>query len=174
MRTKAATARTFTAISRGGGNVAITDLGRRLIDSQRRDEARVDAFLRVPLFSEIFTKFEGAQLPPDNALELEMARLGVSEKQTERARQAFQRSAAHAGFFRQGKDRLIRPIGSPQKPKPPEPRKDQVESQPGTSAVPLAELWLTLLNEGSSWSAETTHEFVEHARRLRELLAKSG
>ena len=35
---------------------------------------------------------------------------GVSSKQTEKARQVFQRSAEFAGFFPNGRDRLIEPI----------------------------------------------------------------
>lgn len=47
------------------------------------------------------------------ALEREMAALGVSSKQTGRARQAFMRSARQAGFFAHGEDRLVRPSVSP-------------------------------------------------------------
>ena len=39
-----------------------------------------------------------------------MANLGVSSKQTSRARQAFERSANDAGFFQHGMDRLVMPI----------------------------------------------------------------
>jgi hypothetical protein len=46
-------------------------------------------------------------LPPAAALEREMVALGVSEKQKERARQVFERSAEQAGFFEHGKNRLV-------------------------------------------------------------------
>jgi hypothetical protein len=39
--------------------------------------------------------------------------------------------------------------------------------------APLPELWLTLLRDGRSWSAEKTQEFVEAARMVQDLLAKS-
>ena len=38
-----------------------------------------------------------------------MANLGVAKKQTARARQTFERSAEQAGFFGQGRDRLVEP-----------------------------------------------------------------
>jgi len=40
--------------------------------------------------------------------------------------------------------------------------------------APLADLWLTLLSDGRSWSAEKTQEFVEAARKLQDLLSKGG
>jgi hypothetical protein len=40
------------------------------------------------------------------------------------------------------------------------------------TTVPFPDLWLTLLNEGRTWSAEKTQEFVQKARELQELLAK--
>ncbi len=42
-------------------------------------------------------------------LERFMREVGVSSKQTGRARQAFMRSARQAGFFAHGEDRLVRP-----------------------------------------------------------------
>jgi hypothetical protein len=42
-------------------------------------------------------------------LEREIVALGVSEKQKERARQVFERSADQAGFFEHGKNRLVMP-----------------------------------------------------------------
>ena len=40
-----------------------------------------------------------------------MREIGVSSKQTNRARQTFMRSARQAGFFAHGEDRLVRPAG---------------------------------------------------------------
>jgi hypothetical protein len=42
-------------------------------------------------------------------LEREIANLGVAPKQTDKARQSFERSARQAGFFLQGEDRLVQP-----------------------------------------------------------------
>jgi len=45
-----------------------------------------------------------------------MREIGVSSKQTNRARQAFMRSARQAGFFAHGEDRLVRPAGPGTRP----------------------------------------------------------
>ena len=55
-------------------------------------------------------------LPPPAALEKFMHEVGVSSKQTDRARRAFMRSARQAGFFAHGEDRLVRPAGPGTKP----------------------------------------------------------
>ncbi|MTV11833.1 MULTISPECIES: hypothetical protein [Bradyrhizobium] len=48
-------------------------------------------------------------IPPTAALEREMVGLGVAEKQKERARQVFERSAEQAGYFEHGRNRLVMP-----------------------------------------------------------------
>jgi hypothetical protein len=73
--------------------VELTDLGKRIVDPETHDGARAEAFLRVPLYRAIFDRYRGVKLPPDPGLESEMVGLGVSTKQTERARQVLQRSA---------------------------------------------------------------------------------
>jgi hypothetical protein len=185
-RVKVATARTFGATTAvKGGVISLTDLGRKLLDPQTRAAARVDAFLTVPLFSQLVEEFKGSRLPPASGLERKIAALGVSAKQVSKARVAFQRSAEQAGFFKHGKDRLILPprlsessgrladtgpqgSGLDVSPGNREPR-----SNPALPA-PLPELWLTLLRDGRSWSAEKTQEFVEAARKLHELLSKGS
>ena len=71
----------------------LTDLGKRIVDPETHDGARAEAFLRVPLYRAIFDRYRAVKLPPDPGLESEMVGLGVSTKQTERARQVLQRSA---------------------------------------------------------------------------------
>ena len=65
--------------------------------------------MRVPLYAAIYEKYKGQRLPPMKALEREMQALGVSSKQTDKARQAFERSARQAGYFEHGDDRIVRP-----------------------------------------------------------------
>ncbi len=181
-RGKLATARTFQVISVSNGTFALTDLGRKLIDPQTRAAARVDAFLTVPLFAALFDAYKGTTLPPDSGLEQKIRELGVSAKQTAKARQAFQRSAELAGFFKMGKERLVRPAnlsGSgkpPATPKDPKPDGATTTPSPSTSTLPalLPELWLTLLREGRDWSPEKVQEFVEAARTLLDLLSKGS
>jgi hypothetical protein len=92
------------------GTIQLTDLGMRIVDPSQEAGARVEAFLRVPLYKAIYEKYKGYTLPPAAALEREMAGLGVSSKQTDKARQAFDRSARQAGFYWSGQDRLVIPV----------------------------------------------------------------
>jgi hypothetical protein len=91
------------------GTIRLTELGMRIVDPTLEARARVDAFLTVPLYRAIYEKYKGYTLPPPAALEREMASLGVSSKQTDKARQAFDRSARQAGFYWSGQDRLVEP-----------------------------------------------------------------
>jgi hypothetical protein len=52
---------------------------------------------------------DGYTLPGAAPLEKFMREVGVSPKQTGKARQAFMRSARQAGFFAHGEDRLVKP-----------------------------------------------------------------
>lgn len=124
-RQKTSAARSFGLVSKDGRSAfVLTDIGKRIVAVETEKAARVEAFLNVPLYNAIYEKFRGHNLPPAKALEREMESLGVSRKQTDRARQAFERSAQFAGFFDSGKERLVRPrldsTGSaPQETQPP-------------------------------------------------------
>lgn len=102
--------RIFGLVDYDKGSVSLTPLGMRIVDSTQETAARVDAFLSVPLYRAVYEKYKGYTLPPPAALEREMAGLGVSSKQTDRARQAFERSARQAGFFWAGNERLTLPV----------------------------------------------------------------
>lgn len=110
-RSRIAAARIFGLINspRGSESVSLTDLGRRIIDTASAREAKAEAFLKVELFRTVYETFRGQQIPPPAALERQMRELGVSAKQTERARQLLERSAESAGFYESGRDRLVRP-----------------------------------------------------------------
>ena len=107
----ASAARTFGLIEKHGRSYFIlTDLGKRAVDDATKREARVEAFLHVPLYRKVFEKFHGHRLPPREALEREIQVLGVAPRQTDKARQALFRSAQQAGFFdRDGAEWLVRP-----------------------------------------------------------------
>lgn len=100
----------LTESQRGVGGIKLTPLGMRIVDATQEAAARADAFLHVALYKSIFEKYKGYTLPPPAALEREMAALGVSPKQTDKARQAFDRSARQAGFTWAGADRLVMPV----------------------------------------------------------------
>lgn len=110
-RLKTGTARTFDLIEKAGsaGGVKLTELGLQIVSEATEKAARAEAFVRVPLYAAIFEQYKGHLLPPRRALEREMEKLGVSTKQSDKARQAFERSARQAGFFERGEDRLVRP-----------------------------------------------------------------
>lgn len=98
----------FVEVERG--SVRLTKLGQDAADESQRKRALADGFLGIELYSKIFDKYRGRQLPPAAALEREMANFGVAKKQTSKARQAFERSAEQSGFYNDSRDRLIQPI----------------------------------------------------------------
>jgi len=166
-RTKMATARIFGAIDVRRGQATLTPLGRRLVDSDKQRQARVDAFLHVPLYKQIYDAFKGHQLPGNAGIENRMVQLGVSPKQTERARQALQKSADRAGFFESGRDRLVKPALSGSTGENEDV--DDRNPAPSSSASSLPEwaekMWLALLSDDAAeWSPEQLKAYVDGAR----------
>ena len=102
-----------------GGDLAITDLGRRAVGGDDGRGATVDAFLNVPLFGVMFEKFKGYALPPATAIERQMLEVGVPQKQKERARQTFIKSAQAAGYIDASSGRLAKPYIEPARNSPP-------------------------------------------------------
>jgi hypothetical protein len=164
-RLRVSTARVFGLIETERGAVTLTQLGRKIVDPSNERHARVDAFMSVPLYRAIFEKYKGHLLPPPAALEREMANLGVSSKQTDKARQAFERSAQKAGFFDHGSDRLVMPSSS----RTPEAQKSDVappvpESLPtvrfygggggGGHSDPLIQALIQKLPEAGPWPVD--------------------
>lgn len=116
-RTQVASARLFGLIEvPSSGQYRLSEVGRRAVDPQQQRAALADAFIKVPLYSALFNKYIGSVIPPAAALERDIEGLGVSSKQKGRARQIFERSAQTAGFFEQGKNRLVRPGVAPSDP----------------------------------------------------------
>ncbi len=109
-RIRVSSARLFGLVLTGSKQVSVTDLGRATLDPDRAGQARAEAFLNVPLYRQLFGRYEGQTLPTTNvALQADLVDLGVAEKQKDKARQVFQRSAEQAGYFAQGRNRLVRP-----------------------------------------------------------------
>ncbi len=108
-RMRLISAKMFGLVTYDRGRVSLTNLGLRSVDQQQQKAAKVEAFLNVPLYKAVYEKFRGGTLPPTAGLEREMVSMGVASKQSDRARQAFQRSAKFAGFFDFGSDRLVAP-----------------------------------------------------------------
>lgn len=115
-RLRVSNAATFGLTDNERGEVRLTELGRRIADPSQEAAAKVELFLVVPLYSRIYENYKGFTIPGAAALEKFMREVGVSSKQTGKARQAFMRSARQAGFFAHGEDRLVRPAGPGTKP----------------------------------------------------------
>jgi hypothetical protein len=118
-RQKVSAARIFGLIETSPGRIALTDLGFRVLDASQQKRAYAEAFLNVELYRKLYDDFRGKQLPPrPAALERAFEHFGVSPKQTDKARQAFDRSAKQAGFFGHGNDKLVMPGGLDAPPQP--------------------------------------------------------
>ena len=108
-RQKMVATRIFGLIEYNGQDVTLTELGQRCIDEKTSKGGYADAFLHVPLFRQLFEKFDGLKLPPHAAIQHVMEELGVAPKQTAKARQSFIKSAREAGYFEINPDRLTKP-----------------------------------------------------------------
>lgn len=173
-RTKLASARMFGAIEVGRKLVSLTDLGVRLADAHQEMEARVDAFLNVPLYLRVYEDNLGRKLPGDKGLENMMKELGVSPKQLNKARIVFQRSAEQAGFFAHGNDRLVKPNG----PKQPAKAEPTASPEPGPASRQvhdddsfldglhplLVGLIKTIPREGDDFSPRRQKQWLEAAK----------
>jgi hypothetical protein len=167
-RTKVASSRTFGVASVRRGTATLTELGRRIVDPNKVGQARAEAFLTVPLYRKVYEEYKGHTLPGPEGLENTMARFGVSPKQTERARQAFQRSAEQAAFFSHGTDRLVTPavIDPDEKPNP---SARELAALDGTLTPSVEALMIQLLENGQKWSPEETVAFVNAARIIYKM-----
>jgi hypothetical protein len=162
-RTRLSGARLFGLITSGSKQVGLSDLGRDLVDAERGPKARVDAFLLVPLYKKLYERYHGGTLPSTNvALEADLVDLGVSEKQKDRARQVFQRSAEQAGFFSQGRNRLVLPAFRSTGDEPPAEEKPRDGGGGGGGTEhPLVKLLMgSLPKPGTSWAKPERKKWI--------------
>jgi hypothetical protein len=112
--TKIGTARLFGVMDGTAGTYQLTDLGFEVMDPSRQQEARVRAFLNVELYRRTYEEFRGKLLPPrPHGLEAAFKNFGVTAKNVEAARRAFEKSARLAGMYPGGnEDRLVMPFGA--------------------------------------------------------------
>lgn len=131
--TRVATARLFGLVDFAQSKFSLTELGYAILDPAREKGAKAEAFLNVPLFKRTYEEFRGKQLPPRPlGIEAAFVKFGVAPKQKDKARVAFDKSAAQAGYFGAGNDRLVEPI-IPNQPSP-----QQSVPQQKADAVPPA------------------------------------
>ncbi|MYH29594.1 MAG: hypothetical protein F4137_12245 [Acidobacteria bacterium] len=177
-RAMALTAKVFGLVTYRKASIHLTDLGARMCDAAQEARARADAFLTVPLYRSLYEKFRTTTLPPDSALEAAMAGLGVVSKQTRKARQAFQRSAEQAGFFKYGKDRLVMPSNGKVEEQPPDNaggdpgsgERSQDEGGEGSHHDFINGLVRKLPAEGTEWPTADRHTWLQAANAIFDLL----
>lgn len=178
--TRLGTARIFNVIDTERGAINLTEIGRRIVDPGQERAARVDAFLSVPLYRRLFDENNGHVLPPrPKGLEHAMAKMGVAPKQTDRARQAFERSAQQAGFFAAGAERLVMPAlpqgGNASSETPPSPSQSGSarESRGGGGGkyhLLLEGLFQTVPEPFTEWSIEDQVRWLRAAAGAFSLL----
>lgn len=108
-RLKTSAARIFDLIEKRGRSEARLTRGGMRVVTQDDVTAKAQAFLKVPLYSAVYERFKNSHLPPKKSLEQELKKLGVPEKQVDKARQVLERSARQAGFLDDGDNKLVRP-----------------------------------------------------------------
>lgn len=174
-RGKVNAARIFDLVETGQNSVKLTALGRRIVDPQKGPAAKVEAFLAVPLYRAIYDRYAGSLLPNNIGLEKEMAELGVAAKQADKARQAFQRSAGEAGFFRQGTNKLVKPAIAASSGEV-EPREDQERGgSGGGNGLPpmhpfIEGLVKTLPAAGTVWPDSGQQQWLDAAKAIFKLI----
>lgn len=96
-------------------NVSITPWGERLASLQpgtQRDLRLAEAFLNVPLFREVYKRFQNSTLPStrEGLLNVLQSTFGVPQKRAPVALKVLLASAEQAGFKRADPNRLIHPV----------------------------------------------------------------
>ena len=173
-RQRLASARIFGLTALSKGIVSLNSLGARIVDLEQEKTARVEAFLTVPLYKAIYEDFKnGTPLPPAQGLESKMVSLGVSNKQKDKARQVFQRSAKEAGFFAYGTTKLVYPAAGnsvvPPKSKDgqskdPEPeRKNGGNGGGGDGRHPLIDGLIKALPKDGAWPKDARRKSLQAA-----------
>lgn len=103
----------FGLMVRDGDSLRITDRGLALLEPTTNKQAKIEAFLAVPLYQAVYEKFKGQRLPGISGLEMALKELGVTDATAQSARQVLMRSARQAGFFDLADDRLVMPVLKP-------------------------------------------------------------
>lgn len=174
-RVRISTAKTFGLVDTPRGGVALTDLGKKIVDPNSERAARVVAFLNVPLYKALYERFKGNVLPPRAALTREIINTGVAQSQADRARQTLERSAEHAGFFAHGRDRLVLPatiipaVGETKSTKDEKPKNKGGDD--GGTLHPLIEgLFKSLPPPETIWSTEKRVKWLQAASHNFDLV----
>jgi hypothetical protein len=141
-------------------------------------EAKARAFMHVPLYRAVFEHYKGGVLPPPAALEKDMVSLGVSEKQKDRARQVFERSAEQGGYFEHGRNRLVAPgVPSHELQPPPPPPENRFggggDDPPGVDPI-IQGLLVRLPQSGAVWPEAERKLWLDLLAGSFKLIYKDG
>ncbi len=176
--------------SERGGKVALTELGHRIIDPSRAKQAKVAAFLAVPLYQRVYEQFKGSILPPAPGMERAIEGMGVGSKVKDRARQVMMRSAKQAGFLDSSPERLVKPSsrgdGDQAEIQPAQPTASNASSSgpqqhrggnggggSGGSEHPLIQgLLLTLPEPGTEWAGADRANWLTMANSIFTMIYK--
>ena len=182
-RVRLSNARMFGITANERGQVQLTPLGRQIADPATELQARADAFLSVELYKTLYEKYRNFTLPGPKGLEQEMVSLGVATNQSDKARQAFMRSAKQSGFFAHGEDRLVKPsFGATPLTRPVETATDgKSKDKKGNGdgdEPPLDPLLRGLVDRlppaDSDWSLENRVKWLQTAANIFDLIYKGG
>jgi hypothetical protein len=183
-RMRVQTAKLYGVLTYDRGTVTLTPLGQRICDAEQEKAARAESFLTIPLYKAIYEQFKGGTLPPPSGLETAMVTLGVAQKQKDKARQVFQRSAQQAGFFAFGTNKLVMPsvknaaAATPaiELEREPEPdKKKKKDEDEGERRHPLIEGLLKELPEPQSeWTTEDRKRWLEMASTIFNVIYKDS
>lgn len=182
-RMRIQTAKMYGLLTYDRGTVTLSPIGTKLCDPEQEKAARVEAFLAIPLYKRIYEEFKNGTLPPTSGLETAIGGFGVAPKQKERARQVFQRSAAQAGFFAFGNNKLVMPsikaststilLDEPEQET--EKKKKKEEPEEHDHRHPLIEGLLKELPEPKTeWSTEERKKWLEMASTIFNMIYKDS
>jgi hypothetical protein len=108
-------AKLFGLVNIASQNISTTSLGERLASAQpgsQRDLRLAEAFLNVPLFGEVYKRFQNKTLPStrEGLLNVLQDNFGVPSRRAPVALKTLLASAEQAGFKRADPNRLIHPV----------------------------------------------------------------
>ena len=177
-RLKMLAARTFGLLSYKGQQVELTELGVRTVDPALRKAALVEAFLAVPLFNRAFNNLRDSPIPPNGAIENHISQIGVTPKQTAKARQVFIRSARFAGFLDLAGDRLVKPIvdaSSPSSDSVESPTESQNSKPHSPEQHPfITGLLMELPDPDSPWPLGHRVKWLRTAANIFDMIYEDG
>jgi hypothetical protein len=108
-------AKLFNLVDIKGNKISTTRLGEQLTSAApgiQRDRRLAEAFLNVPLFIEVYRRYESSTLPStrEGLKRALQDNFGVAPRLISLALKSLERSAEQAGFKREGLNRLIHPV----------------------------------------------------------------